>query len=395
MGNVMDNCRRWPVGSRCPVMQAAASGPAARTSPVLEVSSHSDSALGEGGYSRTTKTGISSCKDFSQLSVRLRVLFVGCNSQVCGDETCRASLQGLVSTAAAAQLRELSPELEALPALGTCVQLCSDSPDKVPIPGWILCCLRTRRGRTHPLQAFSLLSPLEQPQKVSKGVFVLLCFSLFELLEAAEGRTIAPAASLTPLRSQALLRGTVRMPKVTFSPSPPAPLPPCITGWLLPLHTWSLCKRLLGADVIISLLLCLHTDIFVHNSGLRSCWPFNGKKIPCSIAICFLFLVLGHSEAGGSAAPLLQAAAPRPSPRGDSLSHLCPAPSATRERPPREGAWLAASGIAIAAEIPALGLSSFWQKPFCALLLLLAWPEARLALRMWLPGAKHYCHSTY
>ena len=130
-------------------------------SPVLEGSSHGSSALGEREYSRTAKKGISSGKDFSQVFVRPRWLFVRCNTQVCGDETSRASLQGLVSAAVVAWLREFSPELEALLVVGTHVPLCSDSPGKVLTSGWILCPSCTRRGRTHPPLAFSLLSPLE------------------------------------------------------------------------------------------------------------------------------------------------------------------------------------------------------------------------------------------
>lgn len=65
--------------------------------------------------------------------------------------------------------------------------------------------------------------------------------------------------------------------------------------------------------------------------------------------------MLGRGGTGGSAA--------------SSRRQLLPFAPLPR---PRLGAWVAASSVAIAAEIPALGLSSFWQKPFCALLLLLA-----------------------
>lgn len=61
--------------------------------------------------------------------------------------TCRTSLQGLVSAAAVTWLHEFSPELL---LVGTCIQLCSNSPGKTPVPPWILCPSHTRRGCAHP-----------------------------------------------------------------------------------------------------------------------------------------------------------------------------------------------------------------------------------------------------
>lgn len=55
------------------------------------------------------------------------------------------------------------------------------------------------------------------------------------------------------------------MLKVTFFPSPLAPLPPppnC--GLAAAPAAPSLCEGLLGADVTVSLLLCLPTDVFIH-----------------------------------------------------------------------------------------------------------------------------------
>lgn len=56
-------------------------------------------------------------------------------------------LQGLVSAAAVTWLHEFSPELL---LVGTCIQLCSNSPGKTPVPRWILCPSHTRRGCAHP-----------------------------------------------------------------------------------------------------------------------------------------------------------------------------------------------------------------------------------------------------
>lgn len=91
---------------------------------------------------------------------------------------------------------------------------------------------------------------------------------------------------------------------------------------LLP-HSCPLRRGLLGTDVTISLLLCLCTHVFIHKQQLSSCWSFNGKKTPCSSAICFLFLVLSHGGPGGSAPPLLSMM------KGEAgcrhcLWHLCP-----------------------------------------------------------------------
>lgn len=87
--------------------------------------------------------------------------------------------------------------------------------------------------------------------------------------------------------------------------------------------------------------------------------------------------MLGRGGTGGSAAPSRR-----------QLLPFAPLPH------PGEGAWLAASSIAIAAEIPALGLSSFWQKPFYALLLLLAqvaaWGRTTLLLSL-LKGEVLHC----
>lgn len=122
---------------------------------------------------------------------------------------------------------------------------------------------------------------------------------------------------------------------------------------------------------------CLYTK-----SSLWSCWPFNGKKILCSIANSSLFLLLGQGGTGEALQPPPAGSCSPAIARGHSRSHPCPAPAGK----------VAASGMAVAAEIPALGLSSFWQQPLCAVLLLLAWPGVWLAQRTW---AKHHRRSTF
>lgn len=97
MGTVMDNLQALPSGVPVP---GNAGSSRWSSSPHLP---------GPGGLisrqlctrragihqNRKKKKGIGSRKDFSQVPVRPRVVFVGRNTQVCVEETCRASLQGL------------------------------------------------------------------------------------------------------------------------------------------------------------------------------------------------------------------------------------------------------------------------------------------------------------
>lgn len=109
--------------------------------------------------------------------------------------------------------------------------------------------LCARGEAAHTLrQHFSCSAPWNRHKKFPR---VFPCYCVFPCLGY---QMIVPQCL-----SQALLRA-VRTPSVTFSPSPSAPR---AMGWLLPLHAWSLCKGLLGADVTISLLV-----MFIHKEQL-------------------------------------------------------------------------------------------------------------------------------
>lgn len=134
---------------------------------------------------------------------------------------CRGDLSSLTagadSAVVVAWLCGFSPELEAVLVVGTVFSSAGIPQAKYqPQAG-------SSALRAHPPRAFSLLSPWERTRKVSKGDVVLWCFSLFELLEAAEGQTIAPVASLAPLRSQEDREDAERH-HLPFSPHPTAPL---------------------------------------------------------------------------------------------------------------------------------------------------------------------------
>lgn len=137
--------------------------------------------------------GISSRKDFSQVPVSRRVAFV--------DATLRFVARRPIDPGC----RGWSQRRSSLGCVNLALSWCGDPrpalhPGTALTPGWIHCPSHTRRGRTHPPQPLSLLSPWERTRKVSQGVFVIWCFSLFELPEAAEGWGVCSRGILrTPL----------------------------------------------------------------------------------------------------------------------------------------------------------------------------------------------------